>query len=273
MQTTGTSLTDLTAARRPVAVNDLFRILLGAFAGLMAIVFSHDAIAAEEKWQFIAEPYVFMGSLDGNAAIGRAQGDIDADFGDLLKNLKIAAMLKAEATNNRWGLISDFQYLKLGLKKDLEGDRFAALSSKLTIFETEGFYRWTLGDRASLDALAGIRYWNVRLYADLSGPVLDPSARRAADWVDPLIGFRLTVPLTESLGFRLRGDIGGFGVGSKFSWQLFAGFAYDVSAKAAITLGYRYLDANYRRGVVNTVDHFVYDAAMHGPELGFRFTF
>ncbi len=273
MQATATTAKNNTAARRPAAVKEWFRIVLSASAGLMAIAFSHDATAAEQKWQFIVEPYVFMGSLDGNAAIGRAQGDIDADFGDLLKNLKIAAMLKAEATNDRWGLMTDVQYMKLGLKKDLAGDRFAALSTKLTIFETEGFYRWKLGDRASLDALAGIRYWNVRLYADLSGPVLEPSARRAADWVDPLIGFRLTVPLTESLGFRLRGDIGGFGVGSKFSWQLYAGFAYDISKSAAITLGYRYLDANYSRGVVNTVDHFVYDAAMHGPELGFKFTF
>jgi opacity protein-like surface antigen len=260
-------------ARESRRKNARVRKLLGAVAGLVAIAFASDAAAEEKKWQFIMEPYVYMGSLDGNAAIGRAQGDIDADFGDLLKNLKIAAMLNAEATNDRWGAISDFQYLKLGLKRDLAGDRFAELTSKLTVFETEAFYRWHIGERATLDGFAGIRYWNVRLYADLSGPLLDPALRRAADWVDPLIGMRLTVPLTERLTIRVRGDIGGFGVGSKFSWQVFAGLGYDVSRRVAVTLGYRYLDANYSRGLVNTPDHFVYDAAMHGPQLGFRFTF
>ena len=249
------------------------RMVLAVLAGLLAMALPVRAASAEGNWQFIIEPYVYMGSLDGNAAIGRAEGDIDADFSDLLKNLKIAAMLNAEVTNDRWGIIGDVQYMKLGLKKEFSGDRFAELSSKMTIFETEAFYRWHLGERATLDALAGIRYWNIRMYADLSGPIINPSARRAADWVDPVIGARLIVPLTERLLFRLRGDIGGFGVGSSFSWQIFAGFVYDVSKSFAVTLSYRYLDADYSRGAPNTPERFVFDAAMHGPQLGFKFTF
>lgn len=257
----------------PGRVGNPVRVLLAVLAGLLAMTLPLRAASAEDSWQFIVEPYVYMGSLDGNASIGRAEGDINADFSDLLKNLKIAAMLNAEVTNDRWGIIGDVQYLKLGLKQDLRGDRFVELSSKMTIFETEAFYRWHLGERVTLDALAGIRYWNIRMYADLSGPFINPSARRAADWVDPIIGVRLLVPLTERLLFRLRGDIGGFGVGSSFSWQIFAGFVYDVSKSFALTLSYRYLDADYSRGTPDTPERFVFDAAMHGPQLGFKFTF
>ena len=248
-------------------------IAAASLVALVTMVLPVQGASAEEKWQFIVEPYVFMGSLNGKSEIGRTEGDIDANFGDILKNLKIAAMLNAEATNGRWGVIADGQYMKLGLKKDLRGDRFAGFSSKMTIFETEAFHRWNLGERATLDAFAGIRYWNNRLYADISGTLINPRVRRAADWVDPLIGVRFAVPLMEKLSFNFRGDIGGFGAGSSFSWQVVAGFSYNVSNNIAMTLSYRYLDVDYSRGQPNTPERFVFDAAMHGPQLGFRFTF
>jgi hypothetical protein len=46
-----------------------------------------------------------------------------------------------------------------------------------------------------------------------------------------------------------------------------------VSKSFAVTLSYRYLDADYSRGAPNTPERFVFDAAMHGPQLGFKFTF
>src|SRR5262249_14644022 len=63
----------------------------------------------------------------------------------------------------------------------------------------------------------------------LSGPLgLTLSGSRAiaksgsVDWVDPFVGARLRQQLAAGQEFVLRGDVGGFGAGSRFSWQAIA---------------------------------------------------
>ena len=41
----------------------------------------------------------------------------------------------------------------------------------------------------------------------------------SVDWADPFIGARLQHQLAPSQEITLRGDVGGFGAGSQFSWQ------------------------------------------------------
>lgn len=42
---------------------------------------------------------------------------------------------------------------------------------------------------------------------------------RSNSWVDPIIGARLSADLSTKVMVNLRGDIGGFGVGSDFTWN------------------------------------------------------
>ena len=66
-----------------------------------------------------------------------------------------------------------------------------------------------------------------------------------------------------------RADIGGFGAGSKFSWQFFGGYHADFEYKDrhfTTLIGYRALGLNYSKWVgpnesgMNTV--------IHGPMVG-----
>jgi len=41
----------------------------------------------------------------------------------------------------------------------------------------------------------------------------------SVDWADPFIGARLQHQPTPGQAITLRGDVGGFGAGSQFSWQ------------------------------------------------------
>jgi hypothetical protein len=45
---------------------------------------------------------------------------------------------------------------------------------------------------------------------------------------DPVVGLRLRHQFTPSLTFSLSGDVGGFGAGSKFSWQTLAILNYEL---------------------------------------------
>ena len=64
----------------------------------------------------------------------------------------------------------------------------------------------------------------------------------------------------------MRGDIGGFGAGSVFSWQAITEYNWQLRRIGSATLdafvGCRALAVDYTEG------GFQYDAIMHGPMLG-----
>jgi opacity protein-like surface antigen len=62
-------------------------------------------------------------------------------------------------------------------------------------------------------------------------------------------------------------DIGGFGVGSDFTWQALVGANYELSKTFAAKFGYRYLGVDYDK------DGFVYDMGNSGLYLGLGIRF
>ena len=68
----------------------------------------------------------------------------------------------------------------------------------------------------------------------------------------------------------LRGDVGGFDVGSKFTWQAIAGYKFDFAVRSGITfsglVGYRALYVDYAQGFGRRLYEF--DMLIHGPVVG-----
>lgn len=98
------------------------------------------------------------------------------------------------------------------------------------------------------------------------------------DWVDPLIGGQLRAPLTEFVNLSVRGDFGGFGIGtaSDFTWNIEAVTEWQCSDCLQVHLGYRVLDIDQQQGteapprdrfpnLPRLSDRFVYDVQMRGP--------
>jgi hypothetical protein len=81
-------------------------------------------------------------------------------------------------------------------------------------------------------------------------------------WVDPFVGLRGRLNLTDKLYLAARGDIGGFGVASDLTWNAFAALGYQWTRKVSTELGYRHLAIDYSDG------GFIYDAEMSGAYLG-----
>lgn len=95
----------------------------------------------------------------------------------------------------------------------------------------------------------------------------DSPVSASLSWVDPYVGFQGRYEIAENLYAVGRGDIGGFGVGSELTWNLYGAIGTSLSETTTMEIGYRYLYTDYVTG------GFEYDAAMKGLFIGTRIVF
>lgn len=231
-------------------------------------------------------------------------------FGDLIhrkipKEL-FGLMTAFEARNDRFAVIGDFTYMLLGVDKSgarsktlgpvATADAGAALdiTTRMVIFELAAAYelaRWGspfggAGASTSLDIYGGGRLWWQQADADLAvtaqlalilprhnfsiGGGRATAGSGDISWVDPVAGLRLRHQFAPGSELTLSGDIGGFGVGSKFSWQALGAYRWTFAKTANVTwsglLGYRALYVDYSKGAGSTL--YEYDMLQHGPMVG-----
>ncbi len=140
-----------------------------------------------------------------------------------------------------------------------------------TAFEFDVGYR--VNDQVTV--FGGLRYNDVDTDLDVvrSGPGAGASraASKGDSWIDPVVGVTARYPVNETWSVGVRGDVGGFGVGSDLTWQLMATVNWKVRDNLEVVAGYRYLDADYEDG--SGADLFKYDMVTSGPGIGVSFKF
>ena len=85
------------------------------------------------------------------------------------------------------------------------------------------------------------------------------------------VGANLALPLGKGFALKLRGDVGGFGVGSDFTWQVYPYLDWRFAKWGSLQAGYRWLYMDYETG--SGADRFAYDMMNQGVQLGFTFHF
>ena len=206
------------------------------------------------SWEFTLEPYAWIAGLDGSAsADGSDSDDLGPDLGEAFGDLEMAAPLafEARAPQGSFALLTDAIYLRLAT------DEGVSTKTEALLFELAGAVPVGRSDVA--EWLFGLRWIDVEF--DLSDVA---SAEEA--WLDPFVGARGEFELGGAWSLRLRGDVGGFGVGSDFSWQGVALAGASLGEAWRIDLGYRALAVDFDGGDLR------YDAVVHGPVLGLAFT-
>lgn len=239
------------------------RAVLASLAGL-ALLSSPAANAFEkDKLSFDVSLYGLAVSMAGEMGIGPVNSDVDIGFDEVFENLEFAAMGKLRVGYDRWALTTDVLYM------GLEGSK-NGVTAELDQWMVEP----SLSYRVSkyFEPLAGVRYNNLK--GELRGPGVLPTPRIPAstqEWWDPILGANLGLPLGKSFSLNLRGDVGGFGVGSDFAWQVFPYFSWQFTKWGSLQAGYRWLDMEYESG--SGKSRFRYDMLNQGPQLGFTFHF
>jgi hypothetical protein len=92
----------------------------------------------------------------------------------------------------------------------------------------------------------------------------------SVDWLDPFIGARLRHQLAPGEEIVVRGDIGGFDVGSDLTWQAMATYNWHLCDFAGMPIdgyfGYRALSVDYEQG--SGLKQYEFDVIQHGPVVG-----
>jgi len=211
------------------------------------------------EWNFNLRPYFFLSGISGSVTVPPTF-PMNSRFGDLLKHVKLGAFINFTAQKGQWGASGDFQYINLYG----EGSGFldVSLDLKNIIGEVDVFYQ---PDTApTLRFLVGVRAYSVKQTITIEGIEL-PAASTVV--VDPILGAYGSWKLGDRWDFELRGDIGGYGISSEFTYQLMALFHCEITESLAIPFGYRVLGYQIKQ------DEILMDMRMAGMVLGLDIRF
>jgi len=232
-------------------------------------VLSTSSVAAQSSsdgWQVAIAPYLWAAGMDGTVAIADQQEDIDVPFSEIIEDLKFAFMGHFDMRNARWVLSSDLVFVDLEQEDEIANGTVTA-GMELTLLEVAGGYRVS----PAVSLLAGARWVDMGANLRYDGEIVGEDVSADKSWIDPLIGVHVFAPLSDRWWIGLRGDVGGFGVGSELTWQTYANIGWKASDLISIVLGYHALDMDYesddRRVPVGV------DLLVSGPQLGVVFTF
>jgi hypothetical protein len=243
------------------------------------ITYSQDSVVATnksvKKWNFLIEPYVMAANLQGTIGLGQLPDvSVNASPGDIFSHLQIGAMLNVEASHGNWAFASDILYMSL--KQDVSTNKLIAgggVTAKQFAWELAGLYRvnpWLeAGVGTMLNSLkSGV---NIEVNTISGGPISLLNKEISKTWVDPMLMVRVGNKAGQKFIYSLRAEIGGFGIGSKFAWQIQAYAGYRFSKLLQVTGGYRVIGINYDKGSGDS--RFVYDIDTFGPAIRFGFNF
>ena len=279
------------------------RPLIVVLAAALAAVPAHaqEKTAEKSDWTFSVTPYAWlMGSTGSTTAKGQTI-DVNAGIVDMFAKTDtlVALMAYSEARHDKWAFGLDLIYTKMVATPSFASQRNptpwlsfssqagANVTSTMVVVEGSAAYEiWQPTPKTKVDALAGVRYWhastNIDFAFNATATIRTPgdlglsrdggfalASTGSMDWADPIIGFVVRHEIAPHHNLRARGDLGGFGVGSQFTWQSFAGYSYEFSPGStswSAVLGYRALGVNYSAG--SGTDARGMNMVLHGPVLG-----
>ena len=221
-----------------------------------------------DDWSFNISPYVWAASLKGTAAAvpGLPDIKIDASFKDILENLDLAAMALVEVRYRKFGAYADIVYTDISTESETPRQVLfddIDVDSELFIGTFGGSYRALEGERGFVDLLAGARVWSVDTRLDINGGLLDDQEiEDNENWVDPVVGVKARFDLGRGFFLSGMGQVGGFGVASDLTWDVFGGVGYQFNDTISAFAGYRHLEVDYQH------EAFKFDVELSGPAIG-----
>ena len=229
--------------------------------------------SSDAGWHYVIEPYVMFPNVDGTIGIRNLPNvSLHSSPGDLFSHLQFGADLYLEAHNEDWAITSDLLYSNLAESAPSRPViTYARVDLKNLFWEPALLYRLSPLLQAGLGADLTALQARVNLKVNTPSAFISASDSRSITWVDPTVLLRGTLPLSQQWSLMLQGNVGGFNVNSKLTWQAQLYANYRLSELIQLSVGYRALGDNYDRGSASS--RFYYKATTFGPVIRFAFMF
>lgn len=218
-----------------------------------------------EAWSVRLIPYAWLSGMEGTVGVGNApRAKIDKSVSDILDELEAAFFIVGSATQGRLRLAGDFSWVELEDAGTLPNGGAVSVTTESFTGNAIIGYQVDIEAPAHVEPVAGVRWYRQE------NTLTIPGLAKASDeqlWADPIVGLRIAVSVTDEITFALEGDIGGFGVGSDYTWQVQPVIGWQFAEAWSSYLGYRYLAIDYDD------DDFLYDVSIQGLLLGMGYRF
>jgi hypothetical protein len=252
--------------------------LLGAGAFVVGpMQAAADVPTVDENWRYGVSLYLWAPGIKGSTASG---SDIDVSFDTIIDNLNMVFMGSVEARKNRWSALADILYLNLGsngggevpvttpsgANLGLEVD--VSVKNRAWILSLLGGYNVRQDEKLSLDIIAGLRYFEMKVDFGLSkrlGPLQRQIETAAGGIVwDGVVGVRGRANLEGSWYLPFHVDVGAGD--SDLTWQIAGGVGYHFDW-GDMGLVYRHMEWDFPSGSG------LNDINVSGPQLTATFRF
>jgi len=243
--------------------------------------------STSDKWSFTVAPYMWAIGMNGDVGVAGFKTSVNDSFIDVMQDSDsvMAFMGDLSASKGPWTFFVSPTWARLGSDDQSFGPIKADITETITIIGFGMKYRlaeWSLADAPggspawanqmfTFDLLAGGRYTHLDIELDFKRI---GNRDKSKDWVDPFVGAVTQIGLTDKLSFRVRGDVGGFGVGSDITLNGVGLLGYKVrpfGLDGTLAAGYRALYQDYTDG--SGRNKFTWNMTLHGPVLGLAVTF
>ena len=191
--------------------------------------------------------------MDGNSV------PLDFSIDELLESLSFGISIHFEAAKRNKTAILDVSFRDYGHED--ANNRFTTID----LLAVEGSGAFVMIEPFEL--IAGVRYFNISSKVEENAIDI---GNRSHNWVDPIIGGRYIWDFARFWALIFRADIGGFGVGSEFSWNSVA-VASRRLGNLSVLGGLRVWSVDYKTG--SGPDRFEYNVISWGPAIGMTFHF
>jgi len=241
------------------------RILSFVLLFVLFTAFSGVALAQENSesdtpgWQFAFIPYGWSTGINGNITVDGTTRRVEASASDLAEFRDRGVSFVFTARKDNWGFLLDSVWSSYS-DNPSQDERL-----QTDVWFIDGNVSTSLGGSGPLELLAGFRYYNID--SELRNTASGTTSSDRENWVDPLIGAQFLIDLGKKWTAVLKGDVGGFNVGSDSAYNFAAGVGWRVAKPISLWAGYRYLNIDYNN------NDFALDIALSGFSLGFGFHF
>jgi len=255
-------------------------------------------LSSSADWQFIAQGHFWLPlRISGPVELGNTSTDVDVTLGELLDGLQGLFEGGFEVTNDEWSFELWSLFMDVGADARttaLLGTRETDVDFRATLVDMTAAYRlgdWSLQSSQTatwgLELLTGLIVYDLDLEVDTLGPFgVDLGLVRDENWVDFIVGGRLEFEFSDRFSMSLRGEVGGFGIGSSSDlvWNTTLLAEYKLSRKhrlikchkihfadCRLVAGFRYFDVDWEKG--SGIDRVGYDWEIWGPIVGLNIYF